>query len=414
MPSLPWGLTPYGFRAKTLDEILSGLEARAIAEIVDEEGRPLLNVKVGPIAQLLGIFASEAREVWEVVEAVHAANDPDRASGAALASVGALTGSEPLGATPSTVVATVTLGAGVTLPAGSIASVDGDPDARFVTLADVGGGAAGDYEVELESETAGPIAANAGTLTEIETPVAGWSAITNALDAVQGTLVETDADFRIRRDDELEAQGTSPQDAIRADLLRLLADAEITNGGVTVAMNVTDATDGDGLPPHSVEAIVYDGTEDGSGLTDDEIAQRLWETVAAGIATHGTSSGTAIDALGVERTVEFSRPTLVPIYVDVTVDVALARGWDEDAGADAVAAAIAAAGDELHGVGDDVIRYRLIAAALSITGVIDVEVMTVGTTASPVGMGNVTIGARELATFDTSRIDVTVDVGSPP
>jgi uncharacterized phage protein gp47/JayE len=412
--TFPWGLTVYGFRAKTLEEIVDTIETRAKAEILDSEGRPLLNTKAGPVHQLIGIFASEARVVWEVVEAVHGATDPDRASGAALVSVGALTGSEKLGATNSTVTATVTLGAGVTLPAGSIASVDGDPDARFVTLDDVGGGAAGDYEVELVAETAGPVAANAGTLTEIETPVSGWTAITNELDAVQGSLEESDAEFRVRRDDELESQGTSPQDAIRADLLRLLAANEISTGSVTVAMNVTDFTNGDGLPPHSVEAIVYDGTDDGSALDDDAIAQVLWTTVAAGIATHGTSSGTAIDALGVDHTVEFSRPTPKPVYISTSINVAPSRGWDEDAGEDAVATAIAAFGDANHGVGDDVSRFRMLSSVFETLGVIDVTAFTLGFSASPVGTANLTIAARELATFDTSRIVVTPTVVTPP
>lgn len=414
MPSLPWGLTPYGFRAKTLEDIQAGLEGELRDKIRDAEGRPNLNTKAGPIHQVIGTVASAAREVWELAEAVHAATDPDRATGAALATVCAITGTEPIGATRSRVTAIVALGMGVTLPAGSIASVDGTPTARFVTIAPVTATSAGNYEVLLDGETPGPIGANAGTLTVIETPVSGWSAITNPLDAVLGTLEETSAELRARRERELDAQGTSPRDAIRADLLRLLIQHGITNGSASVFMNTGDVTDGDGLPPHSVETIVYDGTDDGSALSDDAIAQLLWDTVAAGIQTYGTSTGTAIDAVGIEHQVAFTRPTVIPIYVATSTNVATSRGWDAVGGEDAIKEAIATRGDAEFGVGDDVIRFKLLSAVFGVPGVIDVTAFTLGTSINPVGTSNLVIGRRQIAAFDTSRVAVTATPVSPP
>lgn len=414
MPALPWGLTVYGFRAKTLEEIRSEMETRAIDELRDADGRALLNVKVGPVHQIIGICSSQARELWEALEALHAAADPDRAIGAAQDALCALTGTTRQAPTKSRLTATLTLTNGTTVPAGSIASVVGAPDRRFVTLEDVTATADDDYDVECEAETAGPVAANAGTLTVIETPVAGWTAVTNALDAVQGADVEEDSELRARREEELSAQGTSPRDAIRADLLRMLAAADITNGSVTVLMNVTDVVDGDGLPPHSVEALVHDGTDDGSGIDDDAIAQVLWDTVAAGIQTYGTSTGTAVDSLGVEHTVSFSRPTLKTVYVSVSVNVATSRGWDASAGSTSIKEAIVALGESVHGVGDDVTRFRLLSAVFDVEGVIDVTAFTLGFTATPVGTVNLTIAARELAVFDTSRVVVTPTVVTPP
>lgn len=402
--SLPWGLTTAGFVAKTHEQILAEIEEQQKAQISAE-----LNVKAGPTHQLNGIFSSKVRELWELAAAVDAAGDPDRASGASLDAVSALRGTDREAATKSRVTATVTLGASMTLPAGSIASVDGTPTSRFVTLVDVTSVLAGDYSVAMEAETAGPVAANSGTLTEIETPVSGWSAITNDEDAVLGTVIEVDADLRARSEDELAGAGTSPADAIRADLL----DIEGVQT-VQVFQNLTLVTDGDGVPGKSVEAVVYDGSDDGSIVSDDAIAQVLWDSVAAGISTHGSSSGTATASDGTEHTMYFSRPSVRPVYVNATLDVALSRGWDTDSGEDLVKGAIVDTGCATFGSGDDVIRRRLEAGAMTIGGVIDLTAFTLGFSASPVGTSNLTISRRELATFDTGRVNLTINLVSPP
>ena len=413
MPTLPWGLTPYGFRAKTLEEIRDEVETRLRDNIRDSEGRRVLNTKVGPTAQFVGVVSSAAREAWESLEAVHAAIDRDRASGAALRSNTAITGTHALGATKSTVTLTLTLGSTVTVPAGSIVSVDGTPEARFVTTEAVTSTSAGDYDVEAEAETAGPIVANATTLTVIETPVAGWTAATNTLDAVEGALAETDSELRARAENELAAPGRSPQDAIRAVLLQLLRDNGITRGSVTVYMNVTDVEDGDGLPPHSVEAVVYDGTDDATGLTTAKIAETLWSCVGAGIRSHGTTSTTVRDSTSVAQPVKFTRPTLKPVYLAAAANVSVSRGWDAENGETNAKNAIVAHGKSIHGVGDDVAMLRMGASAF-LAGVLDVTSFTLGFSASPVGTANLTIGRRELATFDTGRVEFTATIVSPP
>lgn len=414
MPTLPWGLTPYGFRAKTLEEIESELATRLRDGIRDSEGRRVLNTEVGAVAQIIGTVASAAREAWEAVEAVHAASDRDRASGASLRSVAAITGTRALGATKSTVSLTLTLGAGVTVPAGSIVSVDGAPEARFVTIESVTSTTARTYSAEAEAETAGPVAANAGTLTIIETPVSGWTGVTNALDAVPGALAETDPELRARAEDELAAPGRSPQDAIRARLLQLLRDKGVTRGSVTVHMNVGDVVDADGLPGHSVEAVVYDGTDNGSAVTSSDIAETLWSCVGAGIYTHGNTPITVRDSAGGAHAVRFTRPLVRAVYIVTAANVSGQRGWDSANGSTLAKNTLVAAADEIHGVGDDVSRFRVLSALFGVAGLIDVTSFTLGFAPAPVGTTNLVIGRREIAAFDTSRVTFTPTVVSPP
>lgn len=414
MPTLPWGLTPYGFRAKTLEEIETELATRLRDGIRDSEGRRVLNTEVGAVAQIIGAVASAARETWEAVEAVHAASDRDRASGAGLRSVAAITGTRALGPTKSTVTLTLTLGAGVTVPAGSIVSVSGAPESRFVTIETVTSTSAGAYEVAAEGETAGPVAANAATLTVIDTPVSGWTAVTNALDAVTGALAESDPELRARAENELAAPGRSPQDAIRARLLQLLRDEGVTRGSVTVHMNVGDVVDADGLPGHSVEAVVYDGTDDGSAIASADIAETLWSCVGAGIYTHGSSSVTVRDSAGGAHTVRFTRPLVRNVYIVAAANVSGQRGWDTANGSTLAKNAIVANADAIHGVGDDVSRFRVLSALFGVAGVIDVTSFTLGFSPAPVGTSNLVVGRREIAAFDSSRVTLTPTVVSPP
>ncbi len=72
-----------------------------------------------------------------------------------------------------------------------------------------------------------------------------------------------------------------------------------------------------------------------------------------------------------------------------------------------VKAAVVAYGDAL-GLGDDVIVYPALVAALNvIPGIIDVAVR-IGVAASPTLDDNITIGSFEVADFDTSRVAVTI------
>ena len=119
--------------------------------------------------------------------------------------------------------ALVTLGANASLPKGSTASVKGNPAARFKTMHSVKNilPFTQTFPVELEAEKIGEIAAPAGELTVIETPVAGWLSISNPKAAMLGRAAENTAQIRLRRARELRAPGFCTYEALRAKLLML-------------------------------------------------------------------------------------------------------------------------------------------------------------------------------------------------
>jgi uncharacterized phage protein gp47/JayE len=394
---MSFGLTATGFNRKTVQDILGEIEASQ-KSLIDPE----MDVSSEtPIGQLNGIFADKLGEEWELAEAVNANQYPDTASDFGLDGVSSITGTFRRAATKGTVTLDLSLNAGVTVPTGSIAEVTGDSTNRWVTTADATNstGSPAVVPVEAEAEFAGATAANAGTIAVISTPIAGWTAVTNPLDAEIGTEIDTDAQLRLRREQELSLAGSGTVNAIRADLL---AVEDVTS--VTVFHNPGDAIDVNGLPPHSVEAIVLGGA-------DVDVREALFATVGGGIRTIGSITGTVIDDQGFTQASNFSRPTNVLIWLEIDIDITPADYPSN--GDDLVKAAVVLFGATSYIVGGDVVLSNLNVPIFSIAGVEDVTEIQVGRAVSPSSTVNEVIAARELAILDTTRIVVATSVFVP-
>jgi len=245
----------------------------------------------------------------------------------------------------------------------------------------------------VEAVTTGATVANANTLRVIDSPVAGWSDTVNALDAVVGQAVESDAAFKLRRLNEVARAGAATPNAIFADVSAVNA---VT--AVVVFFNNTDVIDVDLRPPHSVDIVVQDGD-------DDDIALAIFNTVGAGIDFFGSVTKLVTDSQGFSQTIKFSRPTEIDIHVEIDLTVGALFPVD---GLAQVEAAILAYAARLT-IGDDVVVFgsdpNLSCSFQDVPGVTDV-VIRVGTAASPTLDDNIVIAAREIAKFDTSRITV--------
>lgn len=439
-----------GFNKKTLADILESIETKEKADI-----RADLDVSPdGPVGQFNGVFAQEAKEVWDVLQDVHSARDPNNAEGAALDALLAITGAARLQATPSTFKAatgnplTLTGVPTTIVPASSQASVSGtgdafstDADGTIVALAawapttayvigdrvtnggetyeaEIAGTSAGAggpggtdplvpevdgtvtwrfmgtgtgaVDVDATAVLTGPTAANAFNVTTIDTPVSGWDGVTNLSDATVGTSIETDEAARIRRDALLRQTGKATLEAIRAAVLNV--------SGVTEAIvfeNTTLITDGSGIPGKAFEVVVLGGA-------DADLRQAIFDTKPIGIEAHGTISGVVVDTQGISHTIKFSRPTAVPIFMAYTLVTDGNYPLDGDT---QVKNAAKALGDALN-IGDDVIFEQFKCAAFDIAGVVDITSFFIDTSASPAATANIPILVREVATFDTGDISV--------
>jgi len=400
-------VTTAGLEIKTVETILSELAARQKADI----DATLNTAADSPVGQLNGIFAAQLREAWEVLAVAYNGFNPDAAEGFLLEKLSALTGTVKRAATKSTVVLDCDLDLGTTLLAGThYANVTGEPDNRWTPEADYTSGVAGAQDVDFEAENAGAVHANAGTITTITTPVVGWNSVTNALDATVGREADEDPDLRQRREEELRASGSATVDAIRADLLQYEVDGVQHIEQASVFENVTDVVDANGLPPRSLECVVFDGAP--PALTNNQIAQAIWDTKSAGILAFGQESGIAEDSLGNFHTIGFSRPTERDVWVEIFVSIDISSGY---AGATALKAALVALNETELLVGRDVFAARLEAVAMGFAGVFNMtSPVQLGFSAFPVGTADLVIGIRELARLDTSRIVVTEYIGPIP
>lgn len=452
-----YGLTNDGFLPKTLTVIRDDIN-KAI-----QTAFSILPGDKTILGQLVGIIAALFAELWEQLEAVYSAQDPTKATGAALDAVSAITGTKRPLAAYSGVTLTLFGAPGSAVAAGTkfhaTSSSKQFASASAVTIAAVpawaastaynigdrvfadtdriyectvagtshastpvsgtGGdiidgtvhwkmimddiAAGGAVDVTAIATETGAITAVAGDIVSIDTAVSGLEKVTNLEDATPGRDRATDEELRTLREQELGGAGQSTADAIRAAVLRISGVKSCT-----VFENPTDVTDADGMPPHSVEVMVQTTWAAGDP-SDQLIFDAIQENIAAGIVSTGSTSGTALDEEGVSKTVKFSRPTTKVIYVKLNLLVDPSE-FPED-GTDQAAAEVVEWGDAQL-TGKDVVARAIGSRAFRVDGVLDCETF-IDVAPAPTLSATIAVSKREIADFDTSRITFTVTEGVP-
>ncbi len=462
---MAFGLTSTGLVVKTFDDARSAYEAALRAQL--GASLPLGDRTLFGIWN--AILADADAEIWSLLQGIYSARDRDAATGPALDTVCSLTGTfrDParssavtltLTGTPATAVAKgsrasafstgskwatltdatiasvparanstgytagdrVTTGGRVyqciTTGTSGVSSSDDPANAVDPTAADLTDGSvhwtflgAGTAAVDVAAQSidTGQITGTARDISVRETIISGWSGVINLADAILGADLPTDQDLRVTAEAELAGNGSTPPDALRTHLLKVTGVVS-----VDIFDNPTDATDGNGLPPHSVECIVRGGD-------DQDIADVIWENVADGIALYsgsGTVTKTVVDSEGVSQTVIFSRPTVVNIWVDITLTYdALSYPSDGDT---QVKTAIVNFGN-LQATGKDAVAVSIGAQAFKVVGVLDVPRSgslggtLIKTSASPTADTTIAISPRQLAVFVAGNITVHSSPATP-
>lgn len=403
------GVTPSGFEAKRLADILSDAEAQ-LATIVDPANGENLQPDFGsedPTMQVVKVPLDGVGAAWEALQLVFQQFDPTKATGPSLRALVQLNGLSAQPATPSTVVLRVAGTPGVTIPAGQLVS-DVDNTNQWVTDEDVeiDGGGIGD--VGATCQTFGPVAAAIGTLTSIVTPFPGWASVTNLAEASLGRDAETDTELRLRRARSTLAPAASPVESVYANLANV--------PGVTyvrVYQNNTLVTDVRGVPPKSVAAVVVGGA-------DLDIAYVLLARTGVSAAWFGNTTVNLFDVQNEPYAVRFTRPTPKLIYVRVEIQIYNTNIFPAD-GIDQIKQAIidyAEGGAPALGIDDGfsefgfppgapVIVSRLYTPLNYVPGHRVVSLL-VDDVFPPVGSTDVTVAFDEYAQFVEANIDVVV------
>ncbi|MCK5643836.1 MAG: baseplate J/gp47 family protein [Gammaproteobacteria bacterium] len=249
--------------------------------------------------------------------------------------------------------------------------------------------------IATTAQATGPILGLAGTITVIDTPVAGLTSVTNLEDAIVGRDVETDAELRIRI--QSARQGFATEESIISRLL----DEVPGVSSVSVVSNRTDTALPSGQDPHSYQAIVQGGT-------DQAVADKLWEVQPAGIQSYGSEAEVVVDSQGNNQDINFSRPVNEYAWVKVVYTLHPEDTFPTD-GATAIKTAITDLG-ATFAPGQDLLVQQLVAACWTVPGIQSV-VVTIDVTPNPgdtpgYGSADIPTDADTLLLFDAARIPV--------
>lgn len=396
----------------SLDLDTLGLSATVTAEgISAPDYQTVLDTITGYFQQIYGSDAyldpdsKDGQMVALVALAIHDANNtaisvyrsfsPATAVGDALTSNVKINGITRRAATNSTVDLLLTGTVGTTITNGSVR----DTNSMIWNLpATVVIGTDGTVVATATCASSGAVAAVAGSVNGINTPTRGWASVTNPLAATVGIAAETDAELRVRQSQSVALASLTPFDAV---------DGAIANvEGVTrhkLFENDTETTDANGLPAHSISAILEGGDA-------TEIANTIRSTKGQGVSTYGTTAVIVTDKYGNPYTIRFSRPVDVPIYVSITIQAL--TGYSSEVG-DEMKAAVAAYINSLA-IGDSVLLSRVYSPAN--TGVVsggnaryyDIMELLIGRTAEGVAAANVVLAYDESASCSVDNIALVV------
>lgn len=212
--------------------------------------------------------------------------------------------------------------------------------------------------------TAGALSCPEAALSEIATPVAGWTGVLNRSVGLIGRDRESDESFRLRMASGFRG-GYATETAI---LGGLFDDVEGLTGATVISNRSFDDIVG-GLPRKSFEVTAIGGA-------DDVIAASIWRTMPAGMESFGNVidvrdglPGIALtDSQGFGQRVFFSRPIGVYIWVRALIRLSNEESSPDDWGAAIRAAIMGQAGVEIR-PGKDVVYQNLFKAIYTVPGI---------------------------------------------
>ena len=185
----------------------------------------------------------------------------------------------------STVVACVCTGlAGVVIPVGALAlATDGT---QYACISAVTIPVGGSITTSFAAVPTGPIAAPAGSVTQIYRAINGWDTITNPTDGVIGGNVESRSAFETRRAASVAINSTGMLTSVEGAVLAVpgVVDAYTTEND----LNSPTTIGGVSLYANSLYVAVVGGA-------DADVARAIWTKKAPGCAYNGNTTVTVQD-----------------------------------------------------------------------------------------------------------------------
>lgn len=253
--------------------------------------------------QMISAFALKTYDTMQMLQIVYNNQSTKTAIGTGLSSRVKLNGLRRKTATYSTCVLTLTGVPGTTIPAGIVEDTQGrkwllPENTRFdgETL-----------EITAQCQDLGAIEAPVGTIAKISNPQYGWLTATNKVPAIKGRPIETDEELRRRQS---ISTAIPSQNMVNSTIAGIASVAGVTR--YKVYENDTNSTDENGIPSHSIAAVVEGGL-------DGAVAEQIYLRKGPGCGTYGTTTIIYTNSDGLKNEIRFFRPSYQKISVKVAV-----------------------------------------------------------------------------------------------
>lgn len=253
--------------------------------------------------QMISAFAIKTYDCMQLLQIAYNNHSPKTAVGTGLSSLVKLNGIARKPASYSTCVLTIEGRIGTIIPKGVAKDAQGilwDLPEDIVIVSSP-------MDITAICETIGAVEAIPRSINIINNPQAGWTSVTNHVHAVPGQPIEQDVELRLRQSISVALPSRNMLDGTRAAIAAI--------DGVSryyVYDNDTNLTDDNGIPGHSIAAVVEGGL-------DADIAEAIYLHKGPGGGTYGSITYPHRNADGIITQIRYSRPLYTAIDVDVGV-----------------------------------------------------------------------------------------------
>ncbi|KLU15067.1 MULTISPECIES: baseplate J/gp47 family protein [Xenorhabdus] len=335
-----------------------------------------------PDGQMVGLFSQELANINQVIAFIAQMLEPYNATGAWLEQRAMYAGLVRRGAEFSYLDDVVMTGTtGVIVPKDTV--LTDNNRVKWIALNEVTLDANGSARAMLRSQELGAFSLQPQSELQLDTVIVGVEKVITTKEAKSGSEEETDGNFLKRFMRSHSINNHDDKQGIEAALLDL-PDVKQAR----VYENYTNQTDKQGVPPHSMNAVVIGGR-------DEDIALTILKKKVGGCGLMGAISYSC-DYSGTARTVKFDRAEMVDIKVRVIID--RINGF-QDIDTDGIKKSLAATEFE---IGHPVYAMRLTCQVNSISGFY-IKSITVNSS------DTAAIGVRQCARIRPENVEVLIE-----
>jgi len=389
LPTLAPTIDSTGINAPSYNDILQSLTASFQAIY----GSDIYVAPDSQDGQWLAVLANAIHNSNQSAISLFTSFAPTYAQGAELSSLVKINGLARQASSSSTAVGNVIGVVGTIINNGVVADANGN---YWDLPASVTIPAGGTVAVTVTAQDSGNLTAGVGTINQIHTPQLGWQSFSNTSAAVPGAPVESDAALRTRQTISTAIPALAIKEAIFAAIGNT---AGVTR--FTVYENDTATPDVNGIPGHSLSAVV-----EGGSVAD--IAAAIAGRKPPGIQTYGSTSQIVYDTFGLPVTINYYPLTLVPIYFDITI--AALSGYVATTGSLIISTLVAFVNS--LSIGEDVYEAQAQASASLITlglgKTFKITAFALDITPAPVATADLTIAFNAAASCQAADVTLTV------